>query len=99
MDTRGPSTTPASFSVTYAENASVRSFRLPNLLVQFVALLFFLGLLVLGLVIFIPLAIFAGTLFVIWLGVVWIRLKFARARQPNGPLDGRRNVRVVNRPR
>jgi hypothetical protein len=83
--------------MTYAENASVRSFRLPNLLVQFVALLFFLGLLVLGLVIFIPLAIFAGALFLIMLGVVWVRLKFARARQPNGPLDGRRNVRVVHR--
>lgn len=97
MDTRGPSTTPASFRVTYADNASVRSFRLPNLLVQFVALLFFLGLLVLGLVIFIPLAIFAGALFLIMLGVVWVRLKFTKARQPNGPLDGRRNVRVVRR--
>ncbi len=97
MDPRGPSAapvTPAPFRVTYANNASMRSFRMPNLLVQFLALLFFLSLLVLGLIIFIPLAIFAGTLFLIWLGVVWVRLKFARAKQPNGPLDGRRNVRV-----
>ncbi len=94
VEPRGPSTAPAAFRVSYAENASVRSFRVPGLLVQFLALLFFLGLLVLGLMIFIPLAIFAGTLFLIWLGVVWVRLKFVRAKQPNGPLDGRRNVRV-----
>jgi Flp pilus assembly protein TadB len=83
---------PAGFGVTHAERG--RSIRAPSLLAQALALFFFLGLVVVGLIVFIPLAIFAGVVFLIALGVVWVRLKFARAKAPNGPLDGRRNVRV-----
>ncbi len=84
---------PAGFRVTFVERGG-RSVRVPGLLAQALALLFFLGLVVLGLIVFIPLAIVAATVFLITAGVVWTRLKLAKARAPNGALDGRRNVRV-----
>jgi hypothetical protein len=68
--------------------------RVPGLLIQIVGLLFFLGLIAMGLIVFIPLAIIAGAIFLTTLGVVWVRVKWFQARQPNGSLDGRRNVRV-----
>ncbi|MCC5824388.1 MAG: hypothetical protein LAT64_04360 [Phycisphaerales bacterium] len=91
MDSHGPQP-PGTVRVTITEQG--RSVRVPALLAQFLALVFFLGLLVVGLIVFIPLAIIAGVVFLITLVVVWVRLKLARARSPNGPLDGRRNVRV-----
>lgn len=96
MDPQGPTSTtpPATFRVSFTESSGRRGVRVPALLVHLVALLFFLGLLAVGLIVFIPLAIVAGLVFLVTLGVVWVRVRFARARQPNGALDGRRNVRV-----
>ena len=91
MDSPGPQP-PGTFRVTISDHG--RSVRVPGLLAQFLALVFFLGLLVVGLIVFIPLAIIAGVVFLVTLAVVWVRLKLAKARGPNGALDGRRNVRV-----
>jgi hypothetical protein len=41
-----------------------------------------------------PLMLIAGLLLLLVAGVVEIRAWFARAQQPNGALDNRRNVRV-----
>lgn len=71
---------PAGFRVVYAERG--RSVRVPALLARLLGLLIVLGLVIVGLVLFVT------------LGVVWVRAKIARAKAPNGILDGRRNVRV-----
>lgn len=84
------------FGVRFAQQ-SVRARGVPALLAQIVVLLIILGLIAVGLIVFIPLAIIATALFLIALGVMWVRVKWFQARQPNGPLDGRRNVRVVRR--
>lgn len=95
MDPRGPSS-PSAFRVAFGDRStgSARSVRVPALLVQIVGLLFFLGLIALGVIVFIPLAIIAAAVFLTTLGVMWVRLKIAGAKAPNGALDGRRNVRV-----
>lgn len=95
MDPRGPRS-PDAFRVRFTRQTG-RSAGVPALLAQFVVLLIILGLIALGLIIFIPLAIIATAAFLITLGVMWVRVKLFRARQPNGSLDGRRNVRVVRR--
>lgn len=69
----------------------------PGLIAQILAILIFLGIVAALFFIIVPLAI---VLLVVGLiAYAWFRLKhaFRRARDPNGPLDGRRNVRVVNR--
>lgn len=93
MDPRGTSS-PAAFRVAFSERSSSRRLPVPAILVQIAGLLFFLGLIAVGVIVFIPLAIIAAGVFLITLGVLWVRVKWFQARQPNGPLDGRRNVRV-----
>lgn len=71
--------------------------RVPGLLAQIIAILIFLAIVTVLFFIIVPVAI---VLFVVGLIVyAWFRIKRAlrRAHDPNGPLDGRRNVRVVNR--
>lgn len=46
-------------------------------------------------VVMLPIAVIAIVLVVLWLVARALRRLFSVARQPNGPLDGRRNVRVV----
>lgn len=57
------------------------------------ALLVFLGLLLLAALI--PLAILFILGAIILAMLRWMRGLFVRVQQPNGPLDGRRNVRVI----
>lgn len=83
---------PAGFRVVYAERG--RSVRVPALLARLLGLLIVLGLMIVRLVLFVPLAIFGALALFVTLGVVWVRAKIARAKAPNGILDGRRNVRV-----
>lgn len=84
---------PTGFRMAFAD-AGTRPVRVPGVIAQALARLFFLGRVVLGLIVFIPLAIVAALALFVTLGVVWVRAKIARAKAPNGILDGRRNVRV-----
>lgn len=95
MDPQGPRS-PDAFRVRFTRQTA-RPGGLSVLLAQLAVLLIIMGLIVLGLIIFIPLAIFAAGAFLITLGVMWVRVKWFQIRQPNGPLDGRHNVRVIKR--
>ncbi len=75
----------------------VTTVRVPGWLAQILAIAIIAAGVVIGLLIFLPLAILAGVAFLIFLGYVWVKLKIAKARSPNGPLDGRHNVRVIHR--
>jgi len=67
---------------------------LPARLAAFV----FLGLFALiGAIILIPLLILGALLTGVFGAYLWTKTRLTRARAPNGPLDGRRNVRVVQR--
>ena len=64
---------------------------------QFISILIVLALIVLGFIIFIPLAIIVIVLALILFAYFKLKGFFKHAHDPNGPLDGRRNVRVVER--
>ena len=73
------------------------TFKAPGILTQILAILIFLAIVAALFFIIVPLAI---VLLVVGLiAYAWFRSKraFRRAHDPNGPLDGRRNVRVVER--
>ena len=58
------------------------------------------GLLMMGaiaLILVIPALLITVTVFFIGAAIAGVRSFFARAKQPNGLLDGRQNVRVVDR--
>lgn len=73
------------------------SFQSAGLLTQIVAIVIFLAIVAALFFILIPLALVLLVIGLIYFVYFKIRLAFRRAHQPNGPLDGRRNVRVVNR--
>jgi len=60
-------------------------------------LLLLLTLIIVGFIIAIPIVIALLILGLILYIYIRIRLLFKRARDPNGPLDGRHNVKVVDR--
>lgn len=64
---------------------------------QILSILIVLALLVIGILVFIPLIVIAIVLGLIFIAYFKIKRAFSRAHNPNGPLDGRRNVRVVDR--
>jgi fatty acid desaturase len=66
-------------------------------LAQILSVLILLALIVIGFVIFIPVAIALIVLALVLFGYFKIKRALARTHAPNGPLDGRRNVRVVDR--
>lgn len=51
-----------------------------------------------ALAILIPVILVSAAVFLVGMGIGWVRGLFVRSKQPNGLLDGRRNVRVVERP-
>lgn len=71
--------------------------RVPGPLAQALALLCIAVFAVLGVLIAIPLLIVGAVLLLGFLAVTWVRIKLRRAKAPNGPLDGRHNVRVIKR--
>ncbi|RMH26310.1 MAG: hypothetical protein D6692_09425 [Planctomycetota bacterium] len=75
----------------------VTTVRVHGWLAQILAIAIIAAGVVIGLLIFLPLAILAGVGFLVYLGYIWVKLKIAKARSPNGPLDGRHNVRVIDR--
>lgn len=73
------------------------TFRAPGPLTQFLAILIFLVIVAVLFVLVVPLAILVFAVGLIAYAIFRIKLFFRRAHEPNGPLDGRRNVRVVQR--
>ncbi|MEM9373276.1 MAG: hypothetical protein AAGA55_06495 [Planctomycetota bacterium] len=71
--------------------------RMPGPLAQILALVIIAALAIVGFMIFIPLLIIAGIALALFIAWNWVKLKLRRAHAPNGPLDGRRNVRVIRR--
>ncbi|MBO6738575.1 MAG: hypothetical protein JJ916_01825 [Phycisphaerales bacterium] len=69
----------------------------PGILAQIIAILIFLAIVAVLLLFVVPLAIVLFVVGVIAYIVFRIKRAFRRAHEPNGPLDGRRNVRVVQR--
>lgn len=78
-------------------NGQTTQVRLPPLLARVLAVLILLAFLIVGVVLVLPFLIIGTIVLAVGLGGYWVRRKLRAARQPNGPLDGRRNVRVVNR--
>jgi Flp pilus assembly protein TadB len=88
---------PRSFSSPNAARNRQATIRVPGPLAQLLALAIIVALAALGVLIAIPLLLIGAALLLIFLGVTWVRLKIRRAKAPNGPLDGRHNVRVIKR--
>lgn len=71
--------------------------RVPGPLGQILALAIIAALAIVGVLIFIPLLILAAIALALFIAWNWAKRKLRRAHAPNGPLDGRRNVRVIRR--
>ena len=82
------STSPAGRSVQFNATGPIA---------RILSLLILLALIVIGFIIFIPLAIIIIVLALILFAYFKIKRLFAKTHAPNGPLDGRHNVRVINR--
>jgi len=68
-----------------------------GILAQIIAIVIFLAIVAVLFFILLPLAIIIFVLGLIAYIVFRIKRAFRTAHEPNGPLDGRRNVRVVQR--
>ncbi len=72
------------------------TFRTTNPLARFLSLFLFFLFIILGFIIAIPLLIIAAVLGLVFFLYLKIKNTLTRAHQPNGPLDGRHNVKVIN---
>ncbi len=72
-------------------------FKVGGPIAQLLSLLILVILVIVGFVIFIPLAIIIIALALILYAYFKIKRLFTKTHAPNGPLDGRRNVRVMDR--
>jgi uncharacterized membrane protein len=68
-----------------------------GILTQLIAIVIFLAIIAALFFIVLPLAIVLFFVGLIAYAIFRIKRAFRRAHEPNGPLDGRRNVRVVQR--
>ena len=68
-----------------------------GILTQLIAIVIFLAIVAALFFIVLPLAIVLFVVGLIAYAIFRIKRAFRRAHEPNGPLDGRRNVRVVQR--
>lgn len=68
-----------------------------GVLTQILAIIIFLAIVAALFFIVVPLAIVLFFVGLIAYAIFRIKRAFRRAHEPNGPLDGRRNVRVVQR--
>tara|TARA_E500000318_G_scaffold54309_4_gene50659 strand:- start:7366 stop:7626 length:261 start_codon:yes stop_codon:yes gene_type:complete len=68
-----------------------------GILTQLIAIIIFLAIVAALFFIVLPLAIVLFVVGLIAYAIFRIKRAFRRAHEPNGPLDGRRNVRVVQR--
>lgn len=72
------------------------TFRTSNPFVRFLSLFLFFLFIILGFIIAIPILIIAAVLGLVFFLYIKIKNTLTRAHQPNGPLDGRHNVKVIN---
>lgn len=72
-------------------------FRLPGPLARLLSLFLLILFILLAFLIAIPLLIIALIVGLIFLFYIKIKRTLTRAKSPNGPLDGRHNVKVINR--
>jgi flagellar biogenesis protein FliO len=78
-------------------SARTASFQGAGLLGHILGLVIFLAIVALLIFLILPLGILLFVLGLIAYGIYRIKRAFRRAHEPNGSLDGRRNVRVVQR--
>ena len=85
----------------FSTGTQAGGFRRPGPIAQFFSLVLLVAIVIVGFVIgiaiLIPLVIILLVLGVVLFAYLKIKRFFARTHAPNGPLDGRRNVRVMNR--
>ncbi len=63
---------------------------------RFLTLFAVITLIVIGIILIIPIILLLLVLGLVLFIYIKVRSLFARAHKPNGPLDGRRNVRVLD---
>jgi hypothetical protein len=71
-------------------------FRTTNPFARFLSLFLFFLFIILGFIIAIPILIIAAVLGLVFFLYLKIKNTLTRAHKPNGPLDGRHNVKVIN---
>jgi 4-hydroxybenzoate polyprenyltransferase len=72
------------------------TFRAPGPFARFFSLFLLILFAVIAFIIAIPIIIIAAVLGLIFLFYIKIKQTLTRAHSPNGPLDGRHNVKVIN---
>lgn len=72
------------------------TFRAPGPFARFISLFLLFLFIILGFIIAIPLLLIAAVLGLVFFLYLKIKNTLTRAHQPNGPLDGRHNVKVIN---
>lgn len=79
----------------YQSNSRAQSYQFSagGWVARVLGLILLLGLIAIGLIVAVPLIAVAIILYI----YIRIRIFFNRARDPNGPLDGRHNVTVIDR--
>jgi len=80
-----------------SSNSNTVKFRLPGPLTRLLSIFLLILFIILGFLIAIPLillAIFVGLIFLLY---IKIKNTLTHAKSPNGPLDGRQNVKVIKR--
>jgi 4-hydroxybenzoate polyprenyltransferase len=73
------------------------TYRVPSPLARFFSLFLLILFIVIAILIAIPLIIIAIVFAVVFICYIKIKQLFTRVHNPNGPLDGRHNVKVINR--
>jgi len=71
--------------------------RLPAPIARFLMLVIIAVTAIISLIILIPLLIIALVLGLIFILYIKVKSLFTKAHKPNGPLDGRHNVKVISR--
>ena len=72
-------------------------FRAPGPLARLFSLFLLILFIILGILIAIPLLLIAAVFALVFLFYIKIKQTLTRAHSPNGPLDGRQNVKVIKR--
>ncbi|GJQ29428.1 MAG: hypothetical protein HBSAPP03_13120 [Phycisphaerae bacterium] len=80
---------------TWSRHAAAWSSSRPSWIARVAARLILMVAVLLAVVLFVPLVVLALVVGAAWLVGRGLARAFSAAQRPNGPLDGRRNVRVV----
>jgi len=82
---------------SFSTGTQAGGFRRPGPIAQFFSLVLLVAIVIVGFVVGIAILIPLLVLGVVLFAYLKIKRFFARTHAPNGPLDGRRNVRVMDR--